>query len=123
MGPNAFQMPHGITGRSGAPLRPNADFENPAGLIERGNIDLAKRPVVKNPDGSISTVRSMGINMDGREVLIPTVSDDGRIMDEGEAVETFRRTGKHLGMFDTPDNSTAYAQRLHQQQERMYRGR
>lgn len=112
-----------MTGRSGAPLRTNQDFEKPMGLLEQGNIDLAKRPVVHNPDGSISTVRSMGVNLDGREVLIPTVSDDGRIMGDDEAVDAYRKSGRHLGIFDTPDNSTAYAKRLHQQQERMYRGR
>lgn len=90
------------------------------GMLEPGNIDLNARPVVKNPDGSISTVRSMGVNMDGREVLIPTVSPDGQILDPDAAVELYRRTGQHLGMFDTPDNSNAYAQRLHEDQARQY---
>lgn len=121
MGPD--ELPRSLTGRSGAPLRQNAAFEKPPGLLERGNIDLATRPVVRNSDGSISTVRSVGVNMDGHEVLIPTVSDDGRIMTNDEAVETYRRSGRHLGKFDTPQNSDAYAQGLHQQQERMYRGR
>jgi hypothetical protein len=85
-----------------------------------GNIDLHKRPVVRNPDGSISTVRSMGVNIDGREVLIPTVSDDGRILSDDAAVDAYRRTGKHLGMFRTPEESTAYAEQLHNDQAREY---
>src|SRR5262245_26590754 len=79
-----------------------------AGQTEAGNIDLTNRPHVKNADGSVSTVRSMGVNVDGREVLIPTVSDDGRVMSDDEAVETYKRTGKHLGKFKTPAASTAY---------------
>lgn len=92
----------------------------PPGMIERGNIDLAKRPQVKNSDGSVSTVRSMGINVDGQEVLIPTVSDDGRIMGNQEAVDTYMKTGRHLGKFTTPQASTAYAQALHSSQEAFY---
>lgn len=92
----------------------------PTGQIEAGNIDLKKRPVVKNPDGSISTVRSISSNIDGREVLLPTVSEDGRIMNNAEAIQKFKDTGKHLGIFDTPANVTAYADQLHQDQANLY---
>ena len=90
------------------------------GLIQQGNIDLTKRPIVKNKDGTVSTVRSISVNMDGYEVLIPTVSDDGRILNDDQAIDMFRSSGRHLGVFATPDAATRYAEQLHKSQEQMY---
>jgi len=94
---------------------------NPKGLVEMGNIDIANRPIHKNKDGSISTVRSMGIGIeDGKVMVIPTVSHDGKIMSPEEAIKLSKETGEHLGIFESQKDADDYAQALHEQQAEMY---
>jgi hypothetical protein len=88
---------------------------------EAGNIDLNNRPVIKNADGTISTVRSMSFNEGNGEILIPTTAEDGsRILSDDEAIQQYHQTGKHLGKFSTPEDATAYAQQLHEKQAQQY---
>lgn len=120
-------------GTSFPPLRQNISYIDPENRprltvtpnssvspITEGNIDLYNRPKVETPEG-ISTVRSLGVSMDGQETLIPTVAHDGsRILSNEEAIQQYKDTGKHLGIFDTQENSDKYAQQLHLDQEAMY---
>jgi len=91
------------------------------GMVSPGTIDINNRPVVKNHDGSISTVRSMSFNDGQGEVLIPTVVGK-RVVSEQEAIDHYYRTGQHLGVFETPEAATDYANHLHLQQEYRYLG-
>lgn len=95
----------------------------PAGLVEPGNIDLLTRPIHHNTDGTISTVKSASFEVDGKEVLVPTIADDGTPLSDREAFDLYRKTGKHLGIFDSADNATAYAKKLHEDQAALVEAR
>lgn len=95
---------------------------NVDGMINQGNIDLNHRPVVHNKDGSISTVRSISIGVDGQEVLIPTVVGN-RVVSNEEAIKHYQETGENLGSFSSIDSANKYAEQLHLEQAKLYEGK
>jgi hypothetical protein len=86
------------------------------GIIEPGNLDLNNRPQVSNPEGGTSTVLSMSIGTPQGEILIPRVTEDGRILSEPEAIEHFHKTGKHMGIYSSPEEATKAAEMIHEDQ-------
>lgn len=85
-----------------------------AGTPLSGNVDLYAQPKVKNADGSTSTVDSRSYNIDGMEVLLPSVTPDGRhLKTDNEIVAEYNKTGRHLGRFKTVAEANAYAAQLH----------
>ncbi len=83
--------------------------ENTNGMISAGTIDLLTKP-------SSASVHTTTINQDGHEYLVPMVSDDGKVLTNDEAIATFRQTGKHLGVFNSPEAANSYASVLQKQQ-------
>jgi hypothetical protein len=83
-----------------------------------GNIALTARPLVKNTDGSISTLLSSSFN-DGFNEVVYTPIINGRIYSDADAQDYYFTTGKHLGKFASGNtaNAITYAQNLHTIQE------
>lgn len=100
---------------------PATQPETIPGMVINGNIDLMDRTPV-TVEGGTATLRSMSVNVEGREVLIPTVHD-GKELTPEQAVNRYRVTGEHLGIFDTPDNATAYGKKLSADQGAMIDGK
>ncbi len=91
------------------------------GMLAQGNIDVSQIVPVQNPDGSVSTVRSISIGVDGKEYLIPTVVN-GKVVSNEEAIASFRETGKHLGVFTDAKSADRYAQQLHESEAKRVTG-
>ena len=97
------------------------DYNDTIGRYGQGNIDLNNRIVVHNNDGSISTEISFSTNIDGYEVLLPTVIN-GQIVSEEEAINHYISTGEYLGRFSTVSEAESYAEALHNRQDWYYHG-
>lgn len=99
-------------------------YNQEIGQYGAGNIDLYNRPQYRNADGSISTVDSTSFNIQGKEVLLPSVwMKDGkayRSSDGDEILQHFCDTGEFLGVFDTVDAANSYAEKLHDAQDYYY---
>ena len=96
-----------------------SNYIDTIGRWGRGNIDLNNRIVVHNPDQSISTERSFSTEIDGVEVLLPTIIN-GEVWSEEDAIDHYLETGEYLGKFSTPEEADEYAQALHERQEWFY---
>ena len=72
-------------------------------------------------DGTVSTEISITIEVDNKQILIPTVVN-GAIVDDEAAIAHYEKTGEYLGKFDTISEANEYAERLHTRQEWYYSG-
>lgn len=111
--PDAAEKAMASLAGGGAPVVKAEPKKLASGQIELGNIDVEKIVPIRNKDGSYSTVASVSMNFDNKEVLFPRVVN-GRLVSVKEAAQHYRDTGEHLGKFKTPAAATAYAQRLHE---------
>lgn len=85
------------------------------GLTDPGNLNPFNRPVLKNPDGSISTSSAIGTGTERGETIIPTVVDGLRLTPE-QALLEFRKTGGNFGSYGTVEQGDTAATALHNDQ-------
>lgn len=81
--------------------------------------DMSSRPPVFNEDGSVSTVRTIGVGDERGEWVIPTVVD-GKIVNNDEAINLWRSGSNNAvgGPFKSVDEANSYAQRLHESESK-----
>ena len=92
----------------------------------QGNIDLLDRNTdLYDEDGKLMTVDSIGIEEDGKQIVIPTVvNQNGKWvhLSKDDAIDWYHKTGEYLGKFNTISEANAYAEQLHQRQDQIYGG-
>src|ERR1700733_3556645 len=85
-------------------------------MIVPGTINLNGRPIINNSDGTISSEVSFSRADDpkhpGKEVLVPLIVN-GKKLTQEQAWQHYIETGEHMGIFDTPEQADAYAQKVH----------
>jgi len=99
-------------------------------MIEQGNIDVNHRPVIWNDDGTPSTIYSATVPAgNGNFALVPTIANgkfltpNGKIPNENDkkamqalenaAYGRYKKTGEHLGIFNSEQAADDYAERTH----------
>ena len=129
--------PFGTTPKASAPQQTRTTKQSDAtspmfrakdgiGQYGKGNVDLYNRPKYRNKDGSILTVDSASYNIDGKEVLLPSVwNKDGapyHSQNDEEILQHYEDTGEYLGKFSTAKEADDYAEKLHLEQQKRYTG-
>ena len=71
--------------------------------------NIAKGKAVENEDGSLSTVKTITVEVDGRELLIPTVWD-GEIVDQKTAINNAMASGIDWPSAEPTDEGRAMLQ-------------
>lgn len=86
------------------------------GMVKAGNIDLTKRPIVHRANGEVSSLYSASFGTPDGEVLVPLISQDGKVLSIEEAKKQYAKDGKSLGVFKTPAAADEFANFLHEHQ-------
>jgi peptidoglycan hydrolase-like protein with peptidoglycan-binding domain len=92
-------------------------MQNGGNILSMGDYDLTtapkkgnyllpdiNRPSYKDESGNRRSEYKMGFNIDGKETVVPTVVG-GRQLSEDEAVARYRKTGLHMGQYNTPEEA------------------
>jgi hypothetical protein len=96
-------------------FRPEQAIMSPytQGMMGQGNIDLANRPRIPTKNGGYQTVYTMTAGIDnGKVVLLPRIVN-GKILSEQEALNHYRKSGEHMGLFHSQKAADAYDKKLH----------
>jgi hypothetical protein len=79
-------------------------FASGGPITKSGYQPVGVRPSSRNGDGSYSNEVSIGVNIDGEELLIPSYWDGQRHSTE-DSINQYKKTGEHLGKFGSVEDA------------------
>jgi hypothetical protein len=65
-----------------------------------GNIDVSSRKTIKLSNGEIELFKPMAFRNAGKVIVVPTITEGGKLLTESGAINKYFETGMHLGIFD-----------------------
>ena len=88
-----------------------------ADMLERKitppTLDVKKQPIIKNNDGTVSTVRSIGVGTNSGVVVLPTVDRKlNKIVNPQTAINNYIKSGEHLGIYPNEKIANLAAQAI-----------
>ena len=78
-----------------------------------GNIQLEHLPKVWKDNGEYEILKTITSEIDGKTVLLPTIIN-GKEVTNKKAIEHYKKTGEHLGVFKTREEADTYDEQMHQ---------
>jgi len=98
---------YGVGGKPSAPALPGQTPAAPAAPAAP-KPQSAVKPVEAGTVTQANLARTMTYQDGGLQVLIPTVTPDGRPLSATAAIAQYKQTGNHLGKFKTVEAAEAY---------------
>lgn len=96
---------HEVRMQNGGNVLPMGDYDlNSAPKQGKYLLPDINRPSYVDESGNKRSEYKIGINVNGKEVLIPTVVN-GKQLSEDEAIARYYKTGLHMGEYNTPEES------------------
>jgi hypothetical protein len=65
-----------------------------------GNIDVSSRKTIKLSNGEVELFKPMAFRNAGKVIVVPTITEGGKLLTESGAINKYFETGMHLGIFD-----------------------
>jgi len=78
----------------------------------KGNIDTSSRKPIVLSNGEIGLFKPMAFRNAGKVIVVPTITDGGKLLTESGAINKYFETGMHLGVFDNMSDAKIHIEEL-----------